>query len=268
LSLDGSTASTNPVELLQLDWDTDFFGARMGVLNLAFSDVATASASARADALERGLRARIAEATAEGYAHLIFRAAGEDLPVAWAAERAGLRLVDVGIDSTIRFGGSAVLGPRVASAVRAARTEDLPTLQALAGSAFVLSRFAADPFFPAEQVVAFHRQWIANLCAGLAQAVLVSESDDGIAGFVSCAFTGDEGRIPLIATQEALRGRGVGRELVAAALEWFERAGARVAHVKTQATNYSALALYHRSGFNVSKAELTFSVAPGRLASN
>ena len=33
-----------------------------------------------------------------------------------------------------------------------------------------------------------------------------------------------------------------------------------VAHVKTQAHNYPALALYHRAGYVVSKTELTFSV--------
>jgi hypothetical protein len=44
-------------------------------------------------------------------------------------------------------------------------------------------------------------------------------------------------------------------------LRWFLDNGCRVAHVKTQSHNYAALALYHRSGFNVSKTELTFSIA-------
>jgi ribosomal protein S18 acetylase RimI-like enzyme len=73
-------------------------------------------------------------------------------------------------------------------------------------------------------------------------------------------MSGDEGRIPLIATQAGYRRRGVGQGLVSAALRWFAEAGARVAHVKTQSVNYPALALYHRAGFAVNKSELTFSV--------
>jgi mycothiol synthase len=88
----------------------------------------------------------------------------------------------------------------------------------------------------------------------------VAERGGEVIGFVSCALSGDEGRIPLIACGEGQRGRGLGRALVASALRWFAANGARVAHVKTQAVNYPALALYHRSGFNVSKTELTFSI--------
>jgi ribosomal protein S18 acetylase RimI-like enzyme len=54
--------------------------------------------------------------------------------------------------------------------------------------------------------------------------------------------------------------------LVSAGLKWFRGAGCRVVHVKTQAHNYRALALYHRSGFTVSKVELTFSIGLGSAA--
>jgi ribosomal protein S18 acetylase RimI-like enzyme len=141
--------------------------------------------------------------------------------------------------------------------------DDESILGELAGRAFVLSRFSADPFFTPEQVQNFHRTWITNLCRELAQRVLVCEIDGTVAGFVSCALASDEGRIPLIATGAEYRGRGLGSALVAAALHWFLDAGCRVVHVKTQAHNFRALALYHRSGFTVSNVELTFSIALG-----
>jgi ribosomal protein S18 acetylase RimI-like enzyme len=254
------------VELRPLEWDTAFFGARMGTLLVIAPE--GSDANVRAESVEYGLRSALEDATVQGYAHLIFRAPSEDLPVTWGAERAGLRLVDVGIDSTFRFSPGPVPEIRAVEAIRPALAEDLSILQDLAGSAFVHSRFAVDPFFSNDQVVAFHRQWITNLCRGLAQEVLVYELEGRAIGFVSCALDHGEGRIPLIATEEAVRGRGIGRDLVAAALRWFAAAGASVAHVKTQATNYPALALYHRSGFNVSHAELTFSVALGQRARN
>jgi ribosomal protein S18 acetylase RimI-like enzyme len=247
------------VKLRRLDWDTDFFGPTMGALTLLSGSEDLAS-EPRAAALARDLDKCLIRARAEGYAHLIFRVSGEDLPTAWAAERAGLRLVDVGIDSTFNVGRTRLPDPPAGVPMRLVRDSDLPALRELAAHAFVFSRFAVDPFFTSEQVADFHRQWITNLCAGLAQAVLVCEVDGEVAGFVSCAMSGEEGRIPLIATHGGYRRLGLGRALVSAALRWFAGAGARVIHVKTQAHNYPALGLYHRAGFNVSKTELTFSI--------
>ncbi|MGH2350965.1 MAG: GNAT family N-acetyltransferase [Chloroflexota bacterium] len=270
-SIATSSATASPpsaarwTALRRLDWDTAFFGATMGAI-VRVGEPDAASPQEQAEALERDLATALADARAGGYAHVIFRASADDLPAVWAAEDAGLRLVDVGVDSTIRLDRTAVPQPAGGSAplaIRAATDNDVPALRDLAGSAFVLSRFSADPFFSPEQVMAFHRQWVANLCQGLADAVLVCEVEGRLAGFVSCARTGDEGRIPLIATDARFRRRGIGRTLVDAALLWFATAGAGVAHVKTQAHNYPALALYHRAGFTVSKTELTFSAALG-----
>jgi ribosomal protein S18 acetylase RimI-like enzyme len=258
---EGGAATPGPTfELHRLEWDTAFFGAQMGVVVLT-GEAGASAPEQRAAALERNLRTLLVRANAERYAHLILRVPAEDLPMVWAAERAGLRLVDVGIDSTFSLQTTPLPPPPQALSIRPAGAEDLPTLRELAATAFILSRFAADPFFSAEQVAAFHREWVTNLYGGLAQAVLVCEVAGALAGFVTCALSGDEGRIPLIATQSGYRRQGLGRGLVSTALRWFAAAGARVAHVKTQAHNYSALALYHRAGFSVSKTELTFSVA-------
>lgn len=258
-------ASTRLLALRRLDWDTEFFGALMGVLALTDAWPTAGDPVARAAALAEEVRVAVAEAAGAGYAHLILRVPAEDLAATWGAAQAGLRLVDIGVDSTFRF----ERGPGLAArepAVRPARAADLPALQAIAADSFVFSRFVADPFFSPEQVRAFHRQWITNLCAGLADVVLVFEAEGEVGGFVSCALAGDEGRIPLIATHARLRRAGVGRALVTAALHWFAASGARAVHVKTQAQNYPALALYHRLGFTISQTELTFSVMPQESA--
>lgn len=241
-----------------LHWDTSFFGSTMGVMELAPVPGAPDQPS-QANLLEIDIRTALTQARAQGYVHLIARAVAEDLPTVWALEQAGLRLVDVGLDSTFTF-ATTPLPAAPSVQIRPARPEDLPALRELGADAFRLSRFSADPFFSDEQVRDFHREWVKNLCTGLAQAVLVCELDGTLAGFVTCAMSGDEGRIPLIATQSDVRRRGVGKGLVSAALRWFAQAGARVAHVKTQSVNYPALALYHRAGFATSNSELTFSV--------
>jgi ribosomal protein S18 acetylase RimI-like enzyme len=250
------------LDLQPLEWDTEFFGARMGVIVPAHGT--HAAAPGEASASEGAFRAVLARARAERYAHLIFRSSVSDAPSIWAAERAGMRLVDVGIDSTFRP-GSEPLAPRLlvepAVRVRPARSDDVAALQELAGDVFTLSRFAVDPFFSEEQVRAFHRTWVANLYAGMARAIFVCEVAGQLAGFVTCAGHGDAGRIPLIATDGRFRRRGVGRGLLHRALRWFEADGATAVHVKTQANNYPALALYHQAGFRVAKTELTFSLA-------
>lgn len=246
------------IDCRSLDWDTEFFGSRMGALALARALEGEQPAD-RATLLEYDLRVALTQAQAQGFTHLIFRTPAEDLPAAWAAEQSGLRLVDIGLDSSFTFGTVPLPMPPTVP-IRDARPDDVPTLRELAADSFRLSRFSADPFFTDEQVRSFHRAWLKNLVGGLAQAVLVCELGGETAGFVSCAMAGTEGRIPLIATDAAYRRRGVASGLVSAALRWFADAGARVVHVKTQSTNYPALALYHRAGFTVSKSELTFSV--------
>jgi ribosomal protein S18 acetylase RimI-like enzyme len=133
-------------------------------------------------------------------------------------------------------------------------------LQDLAATAFVRSRFVVDPFFSPQANVKLHREWVKNLFGGLAQAIFVCEVDGQLAGFVSNSVNDSEARIPLIATNANHRRKGVGKALVTAALNWSAQQGVPVAHVKTQAHNYPALALYHRAGYIVSKTELTFSV--------
>jgi dTDP-4-amino-4,6-dideoxy-D-galactose acyltransferase len=254
-----SGSATALLSLSSLAWDTEFFGAKLGAI--VIDRAPSGSVATRTESLALALRDALEDARSQDYAHLVFRAGAEDLPSVWAAQAAGLRLVDVGLDSTLSVPSEAIQNRP--PEVRQARDSDLTELRELAADSFVLSRFSADPFFSEQEVRRFHRQWITNLHRGLAQAVLVHDIGGSPAGFVSCAIAGDEGRIPLIATSAAFRRRGIGATLVQAATHWFTQAGARVVHVKTQAHNYAALALYSRHGFAVSRTELTFSTAFG-----
>lgn len=256
----GTAKPSSFVALRRLDWDTAFFGVLMGAID-ARREPEITSPARRAEVLAADLQLALEQARAEGYSHLIYRIPADDIASTWAAESTGLKLVDVAVDSTFRFGTTPIPDRGDGPAIRPARAEDVPALREVAATAFAVSRFATDPFFSAASVSAFYQEWVTNLCNGLAQAVFVCEIATEVAGFVSCTMTGDEGRIPLIATRAGDRQRGVGRGLVATALRWFAEADARVAHVKTQSVNYPALALYHRAGFTVSRAELTFSIA-------
>jgi ribosomal protein S18 acetylase RimI-like enzyme len=206
------------------------------------------------------LNALLHHAREDGYQHLIFRAGADDFASIWAAEQSGMRLVDIGVDSTFTFGATPLPEQPPAPAVRLARIEDMAALQDLAATAFVRSRFVTDPFFSAEANERLHREWVKNLFGGLAQAIFICEIDGQPAGFVSNSVNDTEARIPLIATNTSYRRMGIGKALVATALHWSSEQGVPHAHVKTQAHNSPALALYHRAGYVVSKTELTFSI--------
>jgi ribosomal protein S18 acetylase RimI-like enzyme len=255
------TVSIPTVALHRLDWDTAFFGELMGTVQLVDASMSEPSA-ARTRQVEDDLQNVLVQAAREGYAHLTLKIPANDHPAVWAAEQAGFRLVDVGLDSSFVVGSTPLPEPP-ALPIRPARADDVHDLAELSADAFLLSRFWADPFFSPEQAREFHREWLRNLCGGLADQVLVCEIDGTVAGFISCAVKGGQGRIPLIATKAGYRRRGLGRSLVSAALHWFASAGAETVYVKTQAQNYPALALYHRAGFTVAQSELTFRVIPG-----
>jgi ribosomal protein S18 acetylase RimI-like enzyme len=238
------------LEVHGLDFDTRLFGSKLGAINRASEMPPSA----------QDLRDVLARARADGFAHLIFRVGADDNASIWAAEAAGMRLVDIGVDSTFDLQRTPLPAQPEAPLVRLARTDDLEPLQDLAAVAFVRSRFVVDPFFSAEANELLHRTWVKNLFGGLAQAIFVAEVDGQVAGFVSNSLHDNETRIPLIATNAEFRRAGVGRALIASALNWSAQQGASKAQVKTQSHNYPALALYHRAGYVVSKTELTFSV--------
>ena len=240
-----------------LDWDTAFFRARMGVLDEVASgegDLATLFVEAR----------RVAAGAA--FDHFITRCGADDWATIRAAEDAGLRLVDMGVDLALT--PSRAMRRKIAD-VREARGEDLPWAQELAAAAFTHSRFWADPCFTDEQVRSFHREWVKNLWGGLAQRIFVATRPDGTpAGFNACTLREGEGRIVLIAADGSARRSGVGRALVDASLAWFAAEDTRRVYVKTQAGNLPALGLYGRTGFVIDKSELTYSWSRERRGEN
>ncbi len=68
-------------------------------------------------------------------------------------------------------------------------------------------------------------------------------------GYAITGRAGEIGYLQRLAVDPPAQGRGVGSALVADALRWVARRGARVAYVNTQRDNTRALALYERLGF-------------------
>ncbi len=71
----------------------------------------------------------------------------------------------------------------------------------------------------------------------------------GLAGYVICGRAGDDGEILSIGVDAALRGQGIGRELLNAAVAHLFQSGAEAIFLEVSEDNESALALYRKTGF-------------------
>lgn len=140
------------------------------------------------------------------------------------------------------------------AATRSYRDDDLQALVEIARSAHRITRFYADPHLPDSRCDDLYEAWIRNSCAGWAQGVFIGGGSGRPLGYVT-VHEGDPTSLGLIAVAEDARSKGVGRALVARALDWSEDVPMKVV---TQGRNVEAQRLFQRCGFRTTKTELWF----------
>jgi len=87
--------------------------------------------------------------------------------------------------------------------------------------------------------------------AVLGAVIFVAEDDGQVVGYITTRIDRDAsvGLIPNLAVRSDYRGRGIGRELIANALEMFAREGLELARIETLAQNPAGQHLYPSFGF-------------------
>jgi len=224
-----------------LEWDSQFFGLRIARLT------------------ERYLTAEGAAAVrhwceANRIDCLYFLADADDAQTVTLAQANGFQLVDIRVTLGCKPGRG-----EPAPAVRPFQPADAPELRKIARVSHRDSRFYYDARFPRWQCDALYQTWIGRSINGWADAVLVAECDGRPAGYVSCHLVPPSaGSIGLIAVSEHCRRRGLGRQLMAAALEYFGQNGVEQATVVTQARNVDSQRLYQCCGFLTQSVQLWY----------
>ncbi|MFH1177358.1 MAG: GNAT family N-acetyltransferase [Acidobacteriota bacterium] len=231
-----------------LPWDSEFFGVRV--------------ASLQDCRPTRGeLRAAVAWCATERIDCLYFLCAADATASANAAEDEGFRLVDVRIELQWSATESeAVMPAELPAGVRPAGVADEPGLLRLTDHAFQHSRFFHDAHFSRERVNELFRRWISQDLRGdgMAERVLLAESDS-VAGYVTLNPEGGDGvRIGLIAIADRARQGGAGASLLAAAQAHCRQTGRRRLVVATQLRNVAAQRLFQRCGCRTEKVGLWF----------
>jgi dTDP-4-amino-4,6-dideoxy-D-galactose acyltransferase len=203
------------------------------------------------------------EAMRRGIWHLSVRVDANDLSSLHVLEQAGF----ITVDSILTFAlnvpdyksEKVEHGFSIRQAV-ADDAEDVDRAATLAQKAFTKDRFHSDPLISKDRADQLHSVWTRNSCSGsVADVVLLAEDDQNLLGFVTCKIQRDTaarlgqtvGTIVLVACDETARGRGVGRAMTMAALDWFQQNGCDVVEVGTQLRNITASRLYQNCGFRL-----------------
>jgi ribosomal protein S18 acetylase RimI-like enzyme len=246
---DSRLDNASPAALL--DWDSAYFGCRIGRV--------------RGDRLDPSLVQAIDHWTADESIDLLYFLARSDCPATVrTAEEAGYRLVDIRV--TLARPVPPGLVPDADA--RPARSADLDPLRPLCRAGFREGRFHADGHFDPALCDAFYVTWLENSLAGFADATWVIEREGVAAGFITCHADHDNGRgsIGLVGVTESARGGGYGRRLVRQALAWASAQGLTSMSVVTQGRNVAAQRLYQREAFLTSSVGLWYHkwfVSPG-----
>ncbi|WP_333854836.1 dTDP-4-amino-4,6-dideoxy-D-galactose acyltransferase [Leclercia sp.] len=209
--------------LQPLDWESQFFALPTALVRL--SDDAPLLSTEDVAAWQR-VQAKIPAARAD-----------------WldALQQLGFRLVEGEADLAIK------VTQHVCSGAEIATEQDIPALRQLAAQAFGQSRFRA-PWYAPDDSGRFYAQWIENAVKGTFDhlCLVFRAPDSAIRGFVSLRKLNDtDARIGLLA------GRGMGEQLMQAALGWAQQQQLSTLRVATQMGNTAALKRYIASGGNI-----------------
>jgi ribosomal protein S18 acetylase RimI-like enzyme len=261
-TVDAESGPSGLAILYPLEWDSRVLGMHAGRLELLLrGEYGTARQTA-----DRLVEDACGAARERGIRHLSCRVDAADDPSVHALEGAGF----LNVDALLTF--AAAPDPLTREQVpeltsRSASSADATELGEIAAEAFTHGRFHADPDIPPDRARDVYRRWIAACCEKTAaDEVIVVSGEGGIAGFVACRMLPDTavhldaptGTIPLIATSERWRGRGVGSALLSCAGRWFSAQRAVVVETGTQLRNVPAARLYERSGFRLVSGALSF----------
>ena len=211
-----------------LDWDSTFFGIKI----------------ARLHSLEGALLWCAENAVVCAY----FLADADDSDAIALAEAQGFHLRDVRmtLKRTCLPAGEIVPYPLV----RGFRESDMPAMVSIARRSHQESRFYQDSHFSRVRCDELYETWIRRSCLGWANAVFVAEIGQEPIGYLTCHLSAEgRGSIGLFAVDEAWRGKGAGRQLVDASLDYFRQSRASSIEVITQGRNIRSQRLYQRCGF-------------------
>jgi len=232
--------------LIDLPWDSDFFGIPMGQLRLE-----NATSASIEDVLDKSLGKNLALLEA-------FCSAADEQSIL-ALEGCGFHFAGIKAYASRPLGQEEP--PFLETDLRfgPARKQDIKDLIAAFGGIYRDSRYYNYRCLDPGKIRELYETWIAKAVeGGYDDVCLVLRSRDNPAAFCSLRFAGETARIGLFGVAEGYRGKGIGLRLMAQVAAWLRPRQFRVISTATQGKNLSALRLYERAGFLLNAMEMCY----------
>jgi dTDP-4-amino-4,6-dideoxy-D-galactose acyltransferase len=233
-----------------LEWDTQFFGSRIARMN----------ASRLTPSL---MQAALDWCSDEAIDCLYFLADSDDPQTIWLAEEQSFKLVEVRytLERSLKDWNPETR-PRTTEGVfvRPVQSEDIRTLQDIARTCYVDSRFYFDPHFRQDLWGSYYATWVKNSCEGGADLALVAEKDAAVVGYITGLIDKQTNQAvyELTGVRESARRSGVGQELFRSGLDWYVQHGIQEIWVATQGRNVTTQRMIQRHGFLSKSCQLYY----------
>ena len=118
------------------------------------------------------------------------------------------------------------------------------------------SRFRTDPEFGKAKYEELYTLWIIkSLRKELADEVVLYMHDGVVIGYLTLQFKPDKGVINLVGVNSNKQGKGIGKELLAKAVNLCLEKEYHTLEVATQAANIQACRFYENTGFTIARTE-------------
>lgn len=225
-----------------LEWDSSFFGYKIGKINAA--------------EIEAEQLAEIINQAKNKGTRLIYLFADPDDHVSHnAAQLNGAKLVDQKITFHIKIDASVIS----ATDIHIEQFElQYPTSQLinLSVQSGLYSRYKIDTEFKNNEFEKLYLAWIENsVNKKIADYTFVYKEAGVELGFVTLKLRESYGEIGLIAVDESSRGKAIGRKLTSAVINLLYDKNISDLHVATQIENKDACNFYRKVGFTGIKTE-------------
>ncbi len=246
------------ISIKPLPWLSSHFGFRMFTV--------THLLASGEDPLVQARLLRYVTEESQDVDFLDCRVAANDIHSAHALEICGFRYVgtEIYLGKTIKRNGPAHRPVFKVSAFQ--QESDLDQVLEIAGQIHLHNRFSYDPFFREENAKSVYKRLMANCIDDDQFVVLVARSSARIEGFIVSKFNRSLSRelgflcasLDFIGVRAEIQNRGLGQALNLGALRHLARKKVEFVGVKTMASNYSALMVCNKTGFQLTSASLHF----------
>lgn len=221
-----------------LEWDSEFFGFRIGRLlpaELTPEQVEESNLYCQDNDIK----------------FLYWLADPRQPDLGEIARFGGFRFMDFRLELNRQMKQDATPQPDLHPNVRLYNTPDLNALISIAKDVHTDSRFALDPTLNPKSALLFEK-WILRDVSRQNSAVMVADIGEGACGYCTCHPHPEFariGQIGLVGVDPNNAGKGLGKALLHAAMNWFTANEYESVQVVTQGANIAAQRLYQSISF-------------------